>query len=1001
MLIDNHITVSVSNDELRLSCDGNTDIPDDIIARVRSHKKELIGLLSGHKAGEGYVPIENTASASDYVVSERQKGLWTLCQSPEGSRAYNIYHRYELGGRELHIENFEKAVQKAIDRHEILRTVFRLNEQDELRQVVLPEDRVHFRCKIADLQDPDEADVNRYLEEENLRLYDLANGPLLFAGIIKAKGRDILYVNMHHIISDGLSIRMLMSEVIGYLQVFSLGIEPHVAPLRIQYKDFSAWEAGQLSNGNFDLHRSYWLNQLSGELPLVQLPSYKTRPAVRTHTGRKLASAIGSETYRDLKNYVQLAGGTVFMGLVAIFKCLAYRYAGLEDIIVGTPVAGRDHPDLEDQIGFYSNMLPLRTRLKGSDRFADLFENVKRSVLGAFQHQQYPFDRLVDDLSLRRDVSRSPIFDISLVLHNEDAGDERPGPVDRDVVRDRGSCKAKFDLLIAFREMTECLEMEVELNTEVYDTDLISGFIRHYKALMAAVVADPCKSLREYSFLPLCELSKLEEGSGGAVEDYGFGGTVVDLFRERVSEGPLAVALRCGGEEMSYGELEERSDRLSRYLRRKGVERGQLVPVCMDRGMELVVCLLGVVKCGAAYVPIDPRYSVGRIGYMLGEVNAGFIISQTEYKELFEEQRGAVRFYVDRDWVAVEMEAEGELEGGAEAGGLAYVMYTSGSTGEPKGVMIGHDQLYNYLSYCRARYMPVGGVAYRTALFTSLSFDLTVTGLFGTLVSGGSVEIYDSRLSVAEVMRDIFYGGRGINVVKCTPSHLELLGGMEKGRSGVEIVVVGGEELKERHLTTLFELNEGMVVYNEYGPTEATVGCIVEAIRRGEESGVICIGRPVSNMRAYLLDEWGGPVPMGLEGELYVEGIQVARGYWGKEEQTREVFVEEGGRRRYRTGDKGRWLADGRMVYMGRVDEQVKIRGYRVEPAEVEKALLGLGMAETAVVTAMSNEEGGQELVAYMVGGEERGGRKCDGGWGKCCRSIWCRHTASGWKVCR
>ena len=234
------------------------------------------------------------------------------------------------------------------------------------------------------------------------------------------------------------------------------------------------------------------------------------------------------------------------------------------------------------------------------------------------------------------------------------------------------------------------------------------------------------------------------------------------------------------------------------------------------------------------------------------------------------------------------------------------------------------------------------------------------------------MEIYDSRLSVAEVMRDIFYGGRGINVVKCTPSHLELLG-MEKGRSGVEIVVVGGEELKERHLTTLFELNEGMVVYNEYGPTEATVGCIVEAIRRGEESGVICIGRPVSNMRAYLLDEWGGPVPMGLEGELYVEGIQVARGYWGKRGTDAGGVRGRGGKEALPYRDKGRWLADGRMVYMGRVDQQVKIRGYRVEPAEVEKALLGLGMAETAVVTAMSNEEGGQELVAYMVGGEERG----------------------------
>jgi non-ribosomal peptide synthetase component F/acyl carrier protein len=833
----------------------------------------------------------------------------------------------------------------------------------------------------------------------------------------------------------------------GYYNSYVTGGRLELPALRIQYKDFAAWQQKQLGIEDKDgtegtegaaVHRSYWLEQLGGELPVLELPADKVRPPVLTHNGYGVSTVISRELEEGLRALCQRENGTLFMGLLGALEVLLYRYTGQEDIIIGSPVAGREHAELENQIGFYLNTLALRTRFSGDESWTALLARVREMTLSAYEHQMYPFDRLAGELDLKRDMSRSALFDVFLNLENmADRTGVTQGVV-RETVRsmggeeivEMGPAISKFDLLFNLFEEKEGLSLYLEFNRDIYSLSTIERMIMHYKQLLRSIVAEPGKPISQLEYLLAEERREILEDFNDTAVCYDREETVMDLFGGVVERRRDRVAVRYGEAALSYGELAAMSQGVSEYLRQRyGTGRGHLVGIRLERSEWAVAVILGVLGSGAGYVPIDPGYPQGRIDYIIEDSGCGVVIDEEELEKI---KAAVLKGQKQKDRRGKRSESQEGADwpaAGIGWGERAYVIYTSGSTGKPKGVEISHGNLYNYVRYGMWRYFGGDGGSgdggngdggsgdggstnggsgekiYKAPLFTSLSFDLTVTSIFCTLLSGGELMVYGSERGVGEVLEEIFHGDRGINVVKCTPGHLRLLGMSgdgEKGMSGdgekgmsrerettVEGVIVGGEALTGEDVGVLRRMRraggmEGMQqtgeteeiremganirIYNEYGPTETTVGCVVAEIEGGEER--IPVGKPIWNTKVYIVDGELRLVGKKITGEICIGGAGVGLGYLNKAELTAERFVANPyreGERMYRTGDLGRWREDGTIEYLGRMDDQVKIRGYRIELGEVEQALKGYPEIKDAIVIAKTIHSSDKELVAYII----------------------------------
>jgi iturin family lipopeptide synthetase B len=981
-----NISVAVINDDLKLTFEEGARAEfDEIIQEIRENKAALIKYIKEYLKPD-YSDIRRVAESDDYAVSDGQRRLWILSQSEEGSRAYNLPNQVWLGG-EYNAAYFEEAIRAVMGRHEMLRTVFRENEQGELRQMILSVGEAGFRLGYKDVEGWPTEKVREYIREESMRAFDLVWGPLVRAGLLRlGPERYIFHYNVHHIVSDGVSMEILGREVMGYYNSYVTGERLELPALRIQYKDFAAWQQEQLETQAAEVHRSYWMEQLGGELPVLELPADGVRPPVLTHNGYVVSTVLGRELTEGLRGLCQRGNGTLFMGLLGVLDVLLYRYTGQEDIIIGSPVAGREHAELENQIGFYLNTVALRTRLSGKESFEALLARLREVTLSAYEHQMYPFDRLVSELEMKRDVSRSALFDVFLNLNIADPSrvmreeeemvrslgeEETDGPMGGEKVVEVGPAASKFDMLFNLFEGRDGLSLYLEFNRDIYSLATIKGMIRHYKQLMRAIVAEPGKAISQLEYLLAEEKREILEEFNATAVIYDREETVMDLFERAVERCRDQVAVRYGASALSYGKLAAMSQGASDYLRgRYGIGRGDLVGIRLERSEWAVAVIWGILGLGAGYVPIDPGYPQGRIDYIIEDSGCGVVIDEEELEKIksaAEEGEGEGRERQEGvEWPAA----------GIGWGERAYVIYTSGSTGRPKGVEISHGNLYNYVRYSMWRYFGEEGKVYRAPLFTLLSFDLTVTSIFCTLLSGGELVVYGSERGVGEVLEEIFHGDGGINIVKCTPGHLRLLGmsgGKEQGKeteTGVDGVIVGGEALTGEDVGVLREMRADIRIYNEYGPTETTVGCVVAEI--GGEEERVPIGKPIWNTRVYIVDEGLRPVGKKITGEICIGGAGVGLGYLNRAELTAERFVANpyrDGERMYRTGDLGRWREDGNIEYLGRMDDQVKIRGYRIELGEVEEALRDVEGISQAVVIV---DEVGSEpsLVAYVVSGE-------------------------------
>lgn len=961
-----NIDVLVKGNDLELHFD-QAEISQELLQELKENKQELIQFLKKYSTTSESNEIKTVEKAENYDLSDAQKRLWILSQTDEASTAYNM-PTYKHVDRVDDIESFEKALKAVVERHEILRTVFKKDANDTIKQWVLPASAINCTIDQKDFSNEQtpEAAAFAYSGKDAFKPFDLENGPLFRVSLLKvADNHTILYYNMHHIISDGWSMDVLAKDLMAYYQAFKANTTPNLPELNIQYKDYAAWQLAQLEEASLQEDKTYWMNQLAGDLPVLDLPSNQTRPLVKTFNGRSASTYINAEIVEKLRAYTQKEKGSLFIGLIAAINVLLQKYTGQKDIILGTATAGRDHADLEDQIGFYVNTLALRNQLDEKASFSTFFKQVKETTLTAYKHQMYPFDRLVSDLNVMRDTSRSVIFDV--MITNQNIGDRSKkavaSKVDTETIVDLGECMAKLDISITFEEVGDLLSMVTIYNSDVYNSTVIEKFMRSFKTLLNEIVTDPTQAINELKYISGTEEAILLNEFNQTQVVYDTPETFIEMFQQQVEKTPKNIALSFKGKEITYQELDVKSNQLANCLQHNlAVKKGDVVGVQMDHSEWLMYSVLAILKVGATYVPINPELPEESKVHIAEDTGMELLLSSAYYAFELNYFEGN-KFIVDLEFTATDF-AE-TFKTSVNKNDIAYSIYTSGSTGKPKGVLIANESFVNYLNWAKSYYKTEELQNFDFGFFTSISFDLTITSMFLPLVSGSTVHIFSKSSNILDTLKTYFTSK--ISCVKLTPAHISLLKNLDVDTTQVEMAIVGGEALQNHHVEILRSLNPAMKIYNEYGPTEATVGCVVCEIKDVDEK--ILIGSPIANTEIYILDEHQNLVAQGVEGEMYIGGKGLAKGYLNRPALTAEKFVQSPfnpTKTLYKTGDIAKWQNDGSIDYIGRVDNQVKIKGYRIELGEIEAKIVAKEAIKQAVVTVLDyNDE--QVIAAYVV----------------------------------
>ncbi|WP_146203235.1 non-ribosomal peptide synthetase, partial [Mucilaginibacter oryzae] len=880
---------------------------------------------------EGHSAIPSLKPAESYVLSSSQRRLWVLSNFNETKTAYNISGAYWFGG-ELNFEGLQQSFQAVIERHEVLRTVFRSDESGEVKQYVLPENYHRFVILQKDMRNLDRIALQRQVESDFQWVFDLYSGPLLRACLYwVSEKRWVFSFVMHHIISDGWSMGLLVRELMGMYRSYTGGAKKEIAPLRLQYKDYASWQQARLKDGSLDLNKGYWTEQFRGKLPLLAISGDKPRPAVRTYNGSTLRKRLSPKTKSSLEMLLREENATLFMGLLGAVNVLLFRYTGQQEQIIGTPVAGREHADLEDQIGFYVNTLPLRVLFNSDDNFKALLAHVKRVTLAAYEHQAYPFDELVDHLNLQRDISRNPLFDIMVVLQQPELKESLLDGARKELkmwrYEDALDLTAKFDLQFTFIETSEALDIELTFNTDIYEPSTAGQMLRHLETLIGQVVAAPWTTLGKIDFLDISEKAELLERFNDTTVDYRNNATLTDLFAEQVLLRGEMTAIVFEGRKLSYRELDERSNRLAHYLRSVyGINPGELVGIMLEKSELLIICMLGIMKAGGAYVPIDPAYQQDRIDFILGDSKCKTLLDKDEY-EKFEN-------------ISSEF-SKSSIPTAQSSSDLMYVLYTSGSTGRPKGCMLEHRGVLNRLNWMWEHYQfTTEDIILQKTTYT---FDVSVWELFLPICWGATMVMCSLEVVSSPYLLSTLIEEAAVTALHFVPSMLKVFTNtlsdspeMIARLSSLRVLFTSGEELPVSLVHKWYELIN-VPLHNLYGPTEASIDVTYYPTALTDVR--VPIGRPISNTQIFILDMAAQLVPVGVPGEICVAGDGLAKGYLNRRELTEEKFVANpfnAGGRMYRTGDLGRWLPSGDIEFIGRKDEQVKIRGYRIEPGEVK-----------------------------------------------------------------
>jgi amino acid adenylation domain-containing protein len=922
-------------------------------------------------------PLISAGDDKPLALSFAQQRLWVLNRLEPDSPIYNIPAAIRLKGS-LNVGALNQTLGEIVRRHQILRTIFPAIDGEPIQII---QDSSEMRVALVDLQDllesQREAETRRLAAVEINVPFNLAEGPLIRALLIQLGEEDhVIIFTMHHIVCDGWSMDVLVGEVTALYKAYCNALPSPLAGLEIQYADFAVWQREWLHGDVYERLLDYWKDKLAGAPGLLDLPTDRPRPAVQTARGDCLTFALSESSSKHLKDLSRQEGVTMFMTLLAAFEVLLYRYSNQTDIVVGTPIANRNRSELENLIGFFVNTLVLRTDLGGTPSFIDLLTRVRKTSLDAYAHQDLPFEKLVELIQPERSMSHSPLFQMMFGLQNNPRGVlQLPGLTlsQLDVV----NRTAKFDLTLMMDDSGAVVTGAFEYNTDLFDASTISRLISHFQTLLEGVVNNPHQPISRLPMISAAERSEIfkwnKTGTRFSELD-----CLHRMIEAQVERTPDAVAAVFDQQTVTYRDLNSRANQLARYLQAQGVGPEALVGVCMHRSIEMIVSLLGVLKAGAAYVPIDPDYPADRQAFMIGDSELEVLLTNEAQMEQLGGFAGKA-LVVDRQWPRISVESGDNLRTLVETQNLAYMIYTSGSTGKPKGAMNTHGAIANRLLWMQQEY----GLTEtdRVLQKTPFSFDVSVWELFWPLMTGARLVIAepgghkDTRYLIELIERE------QITTLHFVPSMLQVFmqeEGLEQITS-VRRVICSGEALSKELVESFYQKMSGKLE-NLYGPTEAAVDVTKWSCER--EGVGVRIGKPISNVQIEILDEEMEQVPVGVKGEVYIGGEAVGRGYWRRADLTAEKFTsnpysEEEGARLYRTGDIGRYDERGEIEYLGRADNQVKVRGYRIELGEIEAALVNLEGVSEAVVTA--REDGAERmLVAHVVGehgAELRGSR--------------------------
>jgi len=917
-----------------------------------------------------------------FPTSYSQQRLWFIDQLEPNNSAYNISDTLTFTGSFA-----EAALRRALDeitrRHESLRTTFAASDGQPVQVVSSPQPHALPVIDLSHLpEDERETALQQLSEEETNRSFDLKTGPLWRVVLVRlAADEHVLLLMVHHIISDAWSIQLMEDELMTLYAAYSRGEESPLEELPIQYADFAIWQREWLQGDELEQQLKYWREQLAGVPEVLDLPTDKPRPVVLSPAGANQSLGFSKQLTEGLKLLSQREGVTLFMTLLAAFKTLLYRYAGQEDIVVGTPVTNRARQELEPVIGFFTNTLVLRTDMSGNPSFLELLGRVKEVCLGAYAHQDLPFEKLVEELRPERSLSHAALVQVMFqLLSNPAAAGEEEQELEEEetvaadeqdelsVVPATVISEIGIDL---FESNGDGLVGRIEYSTDLFEHTTIRRMIRHFEMLLEAIVADPAQRLSELQLMTEAERRRLLFEWNSTARDFPAHQCLHQLFEAEAERVPEAAAIIYEQERLSYRELNVRANRVAHYLRRLGVGPEVSVAVCLERSVEAIVAVLGILKAGGVCVALDPDYPEQRLSFMLKDSSATVLLTRKDLLPELSEQTVRV-VCLESEWETISGESGENPQSEVMAENLSFVIYTSGSTGQSKGVTLNHRGLVNRILWGQENYRLTTDD--RVLQYFSYCFDFATWELFTALAAGAGLVLarpggQQDASYLVRLMAD-----EKVTTLGCVPSMLDLLldEPLIKQCGSLRKVLCGGEalpvELQERFLERLPHAE----LQNTYGPTEASIDVTSWVCRSEAEQQLVPLGHPVANTELYVLDPYLQPVPVGVPGELYIGGAGLARGYLNRPQLTAEKFIPNPfsqlpGTRLYRTGDLTRYRTDGAIEFLGRLDQQVKIRGFRVEPGEIESALGHHPSVREAVVVARGGVADAKRLVAYFV----------------------------------
>jgi amino acid adenylation domain-containing protein len=944
----------------------------------RAAFEKLLTEETGEVKEESIPRRPQTRATNVCPLSFAQQRCWFLEQFLPGTSVYNVPMALRITGP-LNVDILERSLTEIVRRHEVLRATFIAVDDDPMQVLV---ESARFRVPVVDLrsipQEQRQAEMERLAQEEARRPFDLARGPLYRARLFRVGEQSfVLVLTIHHIVSDGWSMGVLFRELKHLYEAYLHEKPPSLPELPIQYGDYAIWQRQWLQGERLRKQVSFWKEYLDGAPHFLELPTDRPRPRTQTFNGAIESLVLPQSLSQGLHALARKEGVTLFMVMLAALQTLLHRYTGQEDIVIGTPIAGRTRKELEGMIGFFVNTLALRGDLSGNPRFRELLWRVKESALAAYAHSDLPFEKLVEEIRPERRLSQTPLFQVMLMVQN----------IEMDVPQIEGlslellelhSGTAKFDLTISVIEKKEGLRIGFIYNTDLFDSATMVRMLGHFQILLKSIIDNPDQRIGELSLLTPTERQQLLTQWNNINVHYPKRGCLHTLFEEQVERRPEAIALTFEGEHITYQELNRRANRLAHHLRHLGVGAETLVGICAERSIEMVVGLLGILKAGGAYLPLDPTYPKDRLAFMLEDAAAPVLITQPHLLQSLPEHRAKVICLAPGADMC-ESESDENPHSTTTPDNLAYVIYTSGSTGKPKGVQVTH---YNV-----TRLMDATWEWFRFdeqdvwTLFHSYAFDFSVWELWGALLYGGRVTVVPYMLSRSPESFYELLCKEGVTVLNQTPSAFRQLIRAEEtcgvsDKLALRLVIFGGEALDLQSLKPWLERHGDRKpqLVNMYGITETTVHVTYRPLTEEDiiNGAGSMIGRPIPDLQVYLLDQYQQLVPLGVPGEMYVGGAGVARGYLHRPELTAERFLphpfdDTPGARLYRSGDLARRWPNGDLEYLGRIDQQLKIRGFRIEAGEVESAIGQHEGVRESVVTVMDDSSGERRLVAYIV----------------------------------